>query len=112
MSKFIVLAELYEDTTSSVYTRLDSEGNVRTSNSLSGFSIRKVVLNKEHVVLLREDMIANARHENSELNLGLNEMQEFTRVYISSSPRSTSYITVVGSLSLITEKLAHNDKIS
>jgi len=112
MSQFVVLTELYEKSSTSLYTRIDSEGNRRTSQASSGLSIRKVVVNKEHIVLLREDTIANEKLKNKEIGLGLNEMQEFTRIYVSSSPRSSSYMTVVGSLSLITEKLTHDDKSS
>ena len=112
MSQFVVLTELYEKTSTSLYTRIDSEGNTKTSRTSSGFSIRKVIVNKEHIVFLREDIISNEKLKNKEMDLGLNEMQEFTRLYISTSQRSTSYMTVVGSLSLIAEKLAHDDKSS
>ena len=55
MSQFVALTEIYEISTSSVYTKLDSEGNRQTSTSSTSFSLRKVILNKNSVLLLRQD---------------------------------------------------------
>ena len=109
MSQFVALTEIYETSTSSVYTKLDSEGNRQTSTSSTSFSLRKVILNKNSVLLLRQDETIKSVHDENALELGLDKMQDFTRIYLC-TPKASSYITVVGPLSLIAEKLSQDVK--
>ena len=105
MNQFVLLTELYETSTSSVYTKLDSDGNRQISTSSTCFSLRKIILNKNSVLLLRQDEAVKSVHDESGLNLGLDKMQDFTRIYLC-TPKASSFITVVGSPSLIAEKLS------
>ena len=105
MNDFVVLAELYEESTGVVYTELDSSYNTKTSIGDNRFSLRKIIINKKHIVLLKEDTIMKHRHDTDKLSLGLDKKQEFTRIYFSCSGFIGPTVTVVGALSLIAEKI-------
>tara|TARA_R110000824_G_scaffold257648_1_gene446578 strand:+ start:136 stop:480 length:345 start_codon:yes stop_codon:yes gene_type:complete len=110
---FILLTELYEEPSSfapTVRTSTDIEGNKKTGLGLNKFSLRNIVLNKNNVVLLREDRVTQTLHENDELKLGLRKDQAFTRVYLSCSERVTSFVTVIGNLSLIATAMENDGK--
>ena len=91
---FILLTELFEEPSSfapTVCPNTDVEGNKKTGLGLNKFSLRNIVLNKNNVVLLREDRITQELHENDELTLGLRKDQAFTRIYLSCSEISNCH---------------------
>ena len=108
---FVLLTEIFEEPARlHSETIKDGSGNKKIKLGLNKFSLRNVVLNRDNVVLLREDRVIKNLHESDELKLGLSELQDFTRVYLSCSERTTSFITVVGNLTLIGQLMEGDGK--
>ena len=108
---FVLLTEIFEESSAEISRpSRDKSGNKKVNLGLNKFSLRNVVLNKSNVVLLREDKYTKRLHEEGTLNLGLSELQEFTRIYLSCSERTTSFITVVGNLTLIGQLMEGDGK--
>jgi hypothetical protein len=96
---------MYEKSDCAMHTRVDSSGNVRTTIGNTRYSLRKIVISKKNIILMREDTFASVKYNNCEVDLGLNKVQEFTYIFLSSPGTSRLSVTVVGSLSMITEKV-------
>jgi len=103
--RFVVLTELYEKPSCNMYTSTDASGNIRTVMGNNKYSLRKIVINKENIILIRENSQITEKHKNDEIGLGLSELQEFTHIFLSCPGPSKSSITIVGSLSMVTEKV-------
>jgi len=67
------------------------------------FSLREVLVNPEHVFMLREDKKMSERQEKGLLPLDLDKRQKFTKVYFNTLNHSV--ISVVGETTLVTNKL-------
>tara|TARA_R110000824_G_scaffold43779_2_gene127815 strand:+ start:34737 stop:35069 length:333 start_codon:yes stop_codon:yes gene_type:complete len=104
MSKFLQLIEVYEVTEPTVYGR--TPGISQTILEVkTTYALRSVLVNIDHVTLLREDACMKDHQELGKLPEGLDERTLFTRLYVacgSSSSAGIRAITVVGDLKTLT----------
>lgn len=77
--------------------------NEHATNEKKEFSLREVLINPEHVFMLRSDEKMSERQSKGLLPEDLDERQEFTKIYFSALNHSA--ITVVGEMTLTSNKL-------
>ncbi len=77
--------------------------NEHTTGTQKEFSLREVLINPEHVFMLREDNKMSERQEKGLLPPGLDKRQKFTKVYFNTLNHSA--ISVVGETNLVSNKL-------
>ena len=77
--------------------------NEHATRGQKEFSLREVLINPEHIFMLREDKKMSERQEEGLLPSDLDERQKFTRVHFSTV--NNSAITVVGETVLTSNKL-------
>lgn len=70
--------------------------------SQSKYSMREVSINPEHVVALRQDVVAKQALTEGRMPNGLSGQADFTRVYLNTGNLN---VVVVGSPSMVEEKL-------
>ena len=107
MSKFLQLIEVYEVTDPTVYDRLNDRSQAILQVTTE-YALRKVLVNTEHVTLLREDAIMKDIQELGKLPKDLDDRTLFTKLYVSCGSSSSSglrSISVVGSLEQTTKKI-------
>jgi len=80
------------------------------AGSLRKYVLREVFVNPEHVICLRPDESARRRLLENKLPSELDRRQEFTRIQMSSGQGGFN-ITVVGTPSVVEEKLRHSRKV-
>tara|TARA_B100000131_G_scaffold224532_1_gene216133 strand:- start:949 stop:1251 length:303 start_codon:yes stop_codon:yes gene_type:complete len=94
MKKMIEFTEVFS--ASSEYDPV--AGRVKTD-----FGLRRIVLNREHVICFRENEDYNSRSES--LVEGLSKHTSFTRLFLTRSNAGPTLVDVVGSLEQISDKL-------
>mgnify|MGYP003114914823 CR=1 FL=1 len=107
MSRFIELVEVYDVTDPTVYERLSGQSQtvVRVKTD---YGLRKVIVNLDHVTLLREDAGMKDLQELGKLPGELDERILFTKLYVacgSSSSAGLRSITVVGDVDELMKRI-------
>lgn len=109
MSKFIQLIEIYDEPSREIRDALVPGKPGRKFSSVeTGYSLRKVLINVDHIALLREDKYMTMLHQAGELHEGLDGRQGFTKLYTNcgtSSSLSRGAITVIGNFQTIASKI-------
>lgn len=98
MSNFIELVEVYDVTDPTVYERLSGRSQTIVEVK-TDYSLRRVMVNLDHVTLLREDAGMKDLQEAGKLPGDLDSRTLFTKLYVacgSSSSAGLRSITVVG----------------
>ena len=106
-NNFLQLVEVYEVTDPTVYDRISGTSQTILEVN-STYALRKVLVNVEHVTLLREDAQMKDRQEEGELPLDLDDRTLFTKLYVScgsSSSAGLRSITVIGDLDTLTKRV-------
>ena len=106
-SNFLQLVEVYEVTDPTVYDRMTGTTQ-RILEVKTTYALRKVLVNVEHVTLLREDAGMKDMQESGLLPAELDDRTLFTKLYVacgSSSSAGLRTITVVGDLSTLTKRV-------
>lgn len=104
MGKFLQLIEVYEVTEPTVYDRIPGTSQT-ISEVKTTYALRSVLVNIDHITLLREDAVMKDHQELGKLPEGLDERTFFTKLYVacgSSSSAGLRAITVVGDLKTLT----------
>jgi len=107
MGRFLQLVEVYEVTDPTVYDRMQGTSQVILEVKTS-YALRKVLVNVEHITLLREDAGMKDRQEEGKLPLELDGRTLFTKLYVScgsSSSAGLRSITVIGNLDTLAKKV-------
>lgn len=107
MGKFLQLIEVYEVTDPTVYDRLPGTSQMLLEVK-TNYALRKVLVNVEHVTLLREDAGMKDRQEEGKLPLELDDRTLFTKLYVScgsSSSTGLRSITVIGDMNTLTKQV-------
>jgi len=106
-SNFLQLVEVYEVTDPTVYDRIS--GTSQTILEIkTTYALRKVLVNIEHVTLLREDAGMKDMQELGHLPPELDDRTLFTKLYVacgSSSSSGLRSITVIGDLNNLTKRV-------
>ena len=104
MSKFIKLIEVCEKRNQEIYNSKEiSHSKERLLSTVkTKYLLREASINKDHIVLLREDNYLLDEIKNGGLPAGLNENHKFTRIYINCGYRS-NLVSVVGDITKLTE---------
>lgn len=110
MSKLVEMTEIIERPTGLPYTSISESSSVR------GFEekicLRKVFINPEHVVMLREDENSLRKLQNGDMPDELDSRQEFTRVYLAcGGSYQTSNLTIIGPIKHVAAKLDYKTKL-
>lgn len=77
--------------------------NEHATNEKKEYSLREILINPEHIFMLREDKKMSECQEKGLLPPDLDERQKFTRIHFSTLNHSA--ITVVGEVALTSNKL-------
>lgn len=112
-SKFVVLTEVFEN--SGLFTKTgstkDQGESLRKifSSSNGGYSLRKVLVNLDHIVAIREDPVFHKRlGEKSPWASDLEDRQGFTRIQMNCGTNfssSKSNMVILGGYELIVSKI-------
>ena len=82
--------------------------NPKTENCDVEYSLRVVYVNPAYIGMIREDEMHSRLHKNGNLIDGLNEGQDFSKLFLEYSKNSPASLTVVGSPETIIEKIKGN----
>lgn len=74
----------------------------------SKYGLREVSVNPEHVVALRQDVVARSALMENRMPDGLSREADFTRIYLNTGNLN---VVVVGTPSLVEEKLRSNRRV-
>tara|TARA_R110000824_G_scaffold195992_2_gene378967 strand:- start:2699 stop:3064 length:366 start_codon:yes stop_codon:yes gene_type:complete len=118
--KFVLLTEVYEEnhaSTSEKKTSKNLDENKIFLSRVNSFSLRKVLVNVNHITVLKDysnfvDRLANEEVVRDWVE-SLHPQQGFTRVQMNSGPASTTSMTnivVLGGLELTIKKILDLDK--
>jgi len=77
---------------------------LRDAGPRSGYTLREVFINPEHVVCLRSDDLTQRRLQENKLPPELDERQEFTRIQLNRGHNGLD-VVVVGAPALVEQKL-------
>ena len=117
-NKFVILTEVYEESFPTENSFKDTkQDEVHIFSGINKFSLRKVLINVDHITVLKEyadfiDRLANngpSRGWASELD----PRQGFTRVQLNAGPGCTTSMTnlvIIGGLELTIKKILDLDK--
>jgi len=97
MSKFLELVEVYDVTDPTVYDRLSGRSQTIVEVK-TDYALRKVMVNLDHVTLIREDAVMKDMQEAGRLPKKLDDRTLFSKLYVacgSSSSAGLRSITVV-----------------
>ena len=112
-SKFIILTEVHENRGFFKYSSApggaDTQRKVFSSNTDTGYSLRKVLVNVNHITSVRDySNFAERLGDNSPWSEELSKEQGFTKIQMNCGSNSVSSMTnmiVLGSFELTTSKI-------
>ena len=104
MSNFIKLTEVYETGGNFKFSQHEEASTI--ARITAGYSLRKIIINAEHIVSLKEETNYERLLQSEKLVDGLDPRQKFTKIQLSSaSTRFNSYVVVVGDIASIMKKI-------
>ena len=104
MSNFIKITEVHETGGNFKFSQHE-EASTRTRIS-AGYSLRKVIINADHIITLKEETNYERMLQAETLVEGLDPRQKFTKIQLAGdASRFNSYVIVVGDIASIVKKI-------